>query len=369
MWTKLAVSVVLTIGGMGIAAARPFTATDLARLDRLSDPHVSPDGRFIAYNVRSTDWEGNRGVNATLPSMSADAQTSPSSPVPEVTVTAPRPPTPQELAGSAVSDFIHVHAHPAVVTGQLARWRIGLCPPVTVGLSPRFNDFISARILAVAASVGAPVQEAGKCSRRNVYIVFATEPQRALDALMKQDPKLLGFHYHLQTKNLETISRPIQGWYVTSSRGAKGDETIDEADPLLAQGTGILDQGKHPAGLPGSRLTNYISSAIVNVIIVADANKMVGRAIGSIADYLAVLTLTQAFSSEQCGTLPSIMDMMLSGCGEREKPTGITAGDLAFLRALYQTDQENVLTLERGNIQNIMMRQFQSSDRPAASYP
>src|SRR5450755_2437720 len=64
MWTKLAVSVVLTIGGMGIAAARPFTATDLARLDRLSDPHVSPDGRFIAYNVRSTDWEGNRGVNA-----------------------------------------------------------------------------------------------------------------------------------------------------------------------------------------------------------------------------------------------------------------------------------------------------------------
>jgi len=49
---------------VGTSGARPFTATDLARLDRVSDPRVSPDGRFVAYNVRSTDWEGNRGVNA-----------------------------------------------------------------------------------------------------------------------------------------------------------------------------------------------------------------------------------------------------------------------------------------------------------------
>ena len=46
------------------AAARPFTAKDLATLERVSDPHVSPDGRFVTYNVRSTDWEGNRAFNA-----------------------------------------------------------------------------------------------------------------------------------------------------------------------------------------------------------------------------------------------------------------------------------------------------------------
>ena len=49
-----------------VAQARPFTAADLARLERVSDPHVSPDGRFVAYNVRSTDWEGNRGVQRGL---------------------------------------------------------------------------------------------------------------------------------------------------------------------------------------------------------------------------------------------------------------------------------------------------------------
>ena len=48
----------------GAAQARPFTAKDLASLERVSEPRISPDGRWIAYNVRSTDWEGNRGWNA-----------------------------------------------------------------------------------------------------------------------------------------------------------------------------------------------------------------------------------------------------------------------------------------------------------------
>ena len=46
------------------AQARPFTAKDLALLERVSDPRVSPDARFVAYNLRSTDWEGNHGFNA-----------------------------------------------------------------------------------------------------------------------------------------------------------------------------------------------------------------------------------------------------------------------------------------------------------------
>jgi acylaminoacyl-peptidase len=54
----------LALLAAGAAAARPFSAADLARQDRVSDPRISPDGRFVAYNVRSTEWEANRGVNA-----------------------------------------------------------------------------------------------------------------------------------------------------------------------------------------------------------------------------------------------------------------------------------------------------------------
>ena len=33
-------------------------------LDRVSDPRLSPDGRFLVYDVRATDWTANKGVHA-----------------------------------------------------------------------------------------------------------------------------------------------------------------------------------------------------------------------------------------------------------------------------------------------------------------
>lgn len=64
MILRFAACLALALAIVGPAEARPFTAKDLATLDRLSDPHISPDGRYVAYNVRSTDWDANRGVNA-----------------------------------------------------------------------------------------------------------------------------------------------------------------------------------------------------------------------------------------------------------------------------------------------------------------
>ena len=46
------------------AVARPFTAQDLVALDRVSDPHVAPDGSKFVYDLRSTDLKANKGVHA-----------------------------------------------------------------------------------------------------------------------------------------------------------------------------------------------------------------------------------------------------------------------------------------------------------------
>ncbi|HEY2403504.1 MAG TPA: S9 family peptidase [Steroidobacteraceae bacterium] len=43
------------------AVASPFTADDLVRIKRVSDPQVSPDGRYVAFVMRETDMEANRG--------------------------------------------------------------------------------------------------------------------------------------------------------------------------------------------------------------------------------------------------------------------------------------------------------------------
>lgn len=72
--------ILMTVMGLGLAGpgvsvsadaalieshkAHPFQITDLVMMDRVSDPQLSSDGRYAAYNVRSTDYAANKGVNA-----------------------------------------------------------------------------------------------------------------------------------------------------------------------------------------------------------------------------------------------------------------------------------------------------------------
>jgi hypothetical protein len=277
-------------------------------------------------------------------------------PIPEVTVIAPRPPTPDELAGEAVPKFIATHATPSTVIHQMTRWRNRICP-VAEGLSPAFNAFVTARIAAVAATVGAPYDTA-PC-KHNVEILFTAEPQQVLDQLVKRDTRLLGFHYPQQANKLTTFRGTIQGWYVTSTRNDVGAEAIDEAIPLpIDDPTNILTKGKVPPGRLGTRLATGLSSAIVSALIVVDVTKVSGHGVGSISDYLAMMILTRAQSPETCGALPSIVDLLSSSCGDRDKPLVLTAGDIAFLRALYSMDLRENLSLETSDIQNAMMREF-----------
>jgi dipeptidyl aminopeptidase/acylaminoacyl peptidase len=43
------------------AEMRPFTVDDMVRLKRLTDPQVSPDGHYVAFVLRETDMEANKG--------------------------------------------------------------------------------------------------------------------------------------------------------------------------------------------------------------------------------------------------------------------------------------------------------------------
>jgi hypothetical protein len=96
----------------------------------------------------------------------------------------------------------------------------------------------------------------------------------------------------------------------------------------------------------------------VSVIIVVNTTKVAGYTIGSIADYIAVLALTFVQSPDHCDPLPSILDLMSSSCSTREKPVAVTAGDLAFLKALYYHNTGLGPSLSRDDIQANMMRQF-----------
>jgi dipeptidyl aminopeptidase/acylaminoacyl peptidase len=42
----------------------PFDVHDLVMMDRVSDPSLSPDGKVVAFSLRETDYDANKGVNS-----------------------------------------------------------------------------------------------------------------------------------------------------------------------------------------------------------------------------------------------------------------------------------------------------------------
>ncbi|HEX3527396.1 MAG TPA: S9 family peptidase [Thermoanaerobaculia bacterium] len=63
---KITPALALALAGAAAANAQPphpFTAHDLHEMQRLSDPQPSPDGRNVAFVVRTTDFAANKGRN------------------------------------------------------------------------------------------------------------------------------------------------------------------------------------------------------------------------------------------------------------------------------------------------------------------
>jgi hypothetical protein len=287
-----------------------------------------------------------------------------------VTVTTPNPATEQELAADSLSQFIvhhaTVHYVSTATTRNLARWRGGkqsICP-LTVGLDPGYNAFVTARLRAVAAYVGAPVQSNLQCED-NVQILFTSNPKEAMDGVMKwaTATSTFGIRYSGGMKDLLAYKsdHAIQGWYLTTRGGARvlnTDVALVGLDvlpvwPQIAQKyLGSNAVGTRLGGSSGSGI------GIGTVILIVDTTKVGGYSIGTIADYLAMLTLSVVQSPDHCDPLPSILDLMSSSCGTREMPTAITAGDLAFLKALYYRNTGLGPSLSRAAIQDDMMRQF-----------
>jgi dipeptidyl aminopeptidase/acylaminoacyl peptidase len=68
MLKKSTITLWLALLAIGLAAApaavekHPFSIHDMLAMDRISDPAVSPDGRWVVFTLRTTDVEANRGL-------------------------------------------------------------------------------------------------------------------------------------------------------------------------------------------------------------------------------------------------------------------------------------------------------------------
>jgi hypothetical protein len=108
-------------------------------------------------------------------------------------------------------------------------------------------------------------------------------------------------------------------------------------------------------GNAASYFTKGFTSEFLQVLVVVDTRKIATDSLSSISDYISMLALTRTESLDGCSELPSIIDLLSSGCGRRAKPLALTATDTAYLKALYSADLEKNLNLEQGDMRDRMV--------------
>jgi hypothetical protein len=317
-------------------------------------------------------------VLAAIPAATAQpAKPSFALPPESIVVTTTKP------SDAAIRNFIEARAAPTAFLNQLAQWRRPICP-ATVGLAKNYTTFVSQRIRDVASAVGAPVNADPGC-RPNVEVVFTTTPQELMDHVRKSGPAFLGYYSNLsQADDLAKFTHPIQAWYMTESRDYNGNTIVDRGrctgtDPSQNTLPVSLDgasqdsnmqggQGVFTLNLPcakfmsssGWRLKSGFESGIFNILVVAEPAKLLEYEVGTLADYVAMLVLSQAGSLDTCQDMPSISNLLVKGC--TSSANKITDADLAYLRGLYSLPTGYTLTTQRSGI-GFQMRKVLVTDK------
>jgi hypothetical protein len=277
------------------------------------------------------------------PAVSQEQPGPPSPAIENVIVTAPALRTEK-----ALDSFIIAHAAQTSLVGKIARWKAGICP-VTIGLPDKFNLYITQRVIKLAMAAGAPLSRDEPC-RPNLLVLATPQPQALLDFVRAKRPALLGFHYRGQRQKVATMKLPIQAWYSTATEDFYGFIIADL--PSSDLGYGVMSSFGNVPELrtSGSRTGNGLKSEFTAAIVVVDTSKIAGKEVGPLADYIAMLALSQGQYYDTCQNVPTITNLMAPDCGAEMKPASLTDIDLTYLRGLYRMAPDGDYLGERASI-------------------
>ena len=279
------------------------------------------------------------------------------------------------MPDAVVTGFVKTFTAPSVLSGKIPRWFAGICLK-TQGLPRELSDVVSKRILDVARMIGAPVQD--QPCNLNTVVIFDSDPQGVMDDIAANHAELLGPHDPAQVKELSKVRFPVQAWYATETQDDKGLNVVDSKDQsalcdsidsnVLTSGGGDLKNPFRldPARLSqvskdmqqycghrydtGNRLRDGIHSHIVAVTAVASMDAVRYHELGAIADYLALVILSQTQAFEKCEKMETVANLLVPRCDLDNRVTGLMPGDMAYLKALYKADTGGSLVAQQASI-------------------
>jgi hypothetical protein len=248
-----------------------------------------------------------------------------------VTATESPPPLPQAAAAeNGVSLEHRVDAFVRAITRSAGmsdgdspvRWNTPICL-LAVGLAAEDSRIMADRLSLISTSVGAPLARA-PC-RPNFIVVATSEPDEVLKEWYARDKRLFGdatsaqIHQFLKTSQ----SRPVRVWY-NIDWGRKSGTRNGHFVPSNARA--------ESSAFVGNPIFDFFS-----IFAIIDTHRTEHTAVDRLADYVAMVGLTNVDLDVDLGDAPSIL-RLFAPFTDRQPP-GLSRWDTAFLKALYQSDQ------------------------------
>ena len=251
---------------------------------------------------------------------------------------------------------------------SLVRWGEAICPLVA-GLPKAQGEFVLGRLSQIAQEAGAPVSKAADC-RPNFYVIATAKPDELLKAWRKRDMRLFGDGRGPNINRFMNDDRAVRVWYNADLTAANGMPVTVDANASLGFSSptgGLGTNAPNPsggnnqalAGIPTnshaklSRLEWDELHVLSSIIVVVDTQRAQGVNFSQLADYVAMIGLTQVRQDVQLADTPSILNLFTTAADS--KPTALTNWDQAYLKAMYATDQ-------RDKMQQSVMETYMAKD-------
>jgi hypothetical protein len=206
------------------------------------------------------------------------------------------------------------------------------------GLPGKAGLSVLARLSQVATSAGARIARRG-CDY-NFYVVLTPEPDLLLKRIYRSHHAAFD-----QDAGLPAIRRFLSPSQPQALRVWHNANTMSrEGTPLSADAPcGAMTVGGRSVPVScqfeASRLIRADVLGLTLALVIVDTNLAKGLNYGQIADYAAMVGLTDIELGADVGDAPTILRLFAES--EEARPPGLTAWDQAFLSALYHTEQSS----------------------------
>jgi hypothetical protein len=234
---------------------------------------------------------------------------------------------------------------------SVARWRAPICPLVA-GLAKVQGQAVLLRMAEIARQAGAPLTRR-KCTP-NLYVVVTSEPEHLLRAWKERNPNLFGYDLPARVTRFIQTDRPIRVWYNAARLAGDGESLTNGGDTRTA---------RQNLRAKSTRLEWNGLRTFESIVVVVDAKRISGLRVFQLADYAAMVGLTELDLDRGVGDAPSILRLFTAEAGGT--PQELTSFDKAFLEALYHTSSQN--RLQRSSIANRVLNELMKPPEPAAA--